>query len=208
MTTDSTIVLSDTVPAAWLDVLARERAFSYGSTFQPESLWDRFVRWLTSLLGDVLDKNAPAIDVYLWVSLGALIVAIILVWLRNGSHIMRKSNLVVRGGGVDLEDIPADDIDRVIGQEIAEHRWRSAIRYLYLRSLQDLQSSGSISWKKDKTNRDYLQEVASPPLHAVFSEAVRVFERTWYGDEPVDEDSFQRARTVFDSVRQTLRTTA
>ncbi len=206
MIADTTIVTIDPVPRVWLDSLAHEKAFAYASTFRPESLWDRFVRWFLSLLGETAEKNAPAIDGLLWGVLGLLVIGIVFVWLKNGKRLLRQKNLAVRGSALDVEDIAENDMDRIIGQEVAAQRWRSAIRYLYLRSLQDLQSAGSIVWKKDKTNRDYLREVAEPTVHAAFADAVRVFERTWYGDEPVNETSFNNARPVYDAVRQTLRT--
>ena len=208
MIADTTITVADPVPGAWLDSLAHERAFSYASAFRPESLWDRFVRWLLSLFGETIEKSAPVIDYVLWGVLSLLVVGIVFVWLKSGTRLLQHRNLSIRGDGTDVEDITGDDMDRIIGQEVAAQRWRSAIRYLYLRSLQDLQSAGSISWKKDKTNRDYLREVTSPTVQVVFTEAVRVFERTWYGDEAVDEALFNKARPVYDAVRQTVRTTA
>ena len=192
----------------WLDSLAREKAFAYASTFQPESLWDRFLRWIWSMFGESFDKGTPVIDGLLWGVLGLLVMGIVFVWLKNGTRLLRHKNLAVRGSALDVEDIAEYDLDRIIGIEVAAQRWRSAIRYLYLRSLQDLQSAGSIVWVKDKTNRDYLSEVTEPTVHAVFADAVRVFERTWYGDEQVNEASFNKARPVYDAVRQRLRSTS
>ena len=160
------------------------------------------------MFGESFDKGTPVIDGLLWGVLGLLVMGIVFVWLKNGTRLLRHKNLAVRGSALDVEDIAEYDLDRIIGIEVAAQRWRSAIRYLYLRSLQDLQSAGSIVWVKDKTNRDYLSEVTEPTVHAVFADAVRVFERTWYGDEQVNEASFNKARPVYDAVRQRLRSTS
>lgn len=192
----------------WLDSLAHEKVFAYASTIRPESMWERFVRWLSSLLGETAEKGAAVIDGFLWVVLGLLVVGIVYLWFRNGARLLRHRNLAVRGSAFDVEDIEGNDMDAIIGSEVEAKRWRSAIRYLYLRSLQDLQKTGTIVWKKDKTNRDYLREVTEPTMHMAFADAVRVFERTWYGDEPVDEAEFNNARSVYDAVRHRVRTTS
>lgn len=189
----------------WLDSLAREDVFAYASAIRPESLWERFVGWLASLFGQTVQKNGQVIDGLLWVVLGLLVAGIVYMWFTKSTRLLRHKNLSVRGSAVDVEDIAGSDLDAVIGIEVAAQRWRSAIRYLYLRSLQDLQNAGAIVWMKDKTNRDYLREVAEPTLNIAFADAVRVFERTWYGDEQVDEVAFINARTVNDGVRQRLR---
>lgn len=166
------------------------------------------MRWFLSLFGQTLEKGSTAIDVFLWIVLAALIIGVLYVWLKNGSRLLGTKNLSVRGFADEIEDITSDDMERLIGQEVAAQRWRSAARYLYLRSLQDLQNAGSIVWKKDKTNRDYLREVAAPNTHAAFARAVAVFESAWYGDEPVNEAEFHNAQAVHDAVRQTLRGTS
>jgi len=204
---DTAITVVDPVPRMWLDSLAHESEFSYAPTFRPMSWWDRFWHWVQSLLSSS-DGTNTTVDTGLWVVLAVLIVVLIFFLLRGARRSLKHRNLAVRGEAIDVDDIATEDINGKIEAEIAAKRWRSAIRYLYLRTLQDLQDVGSIEWKRDKTNRDYLREVTSPKVQSVFAEAIRVFERTWYGNERIDEESFRRALPVYDAVRQSIRTTS
>lgn len=146
---DTAITVVDPVPRMWLDSLAHESEFSYAPTFRPMSWWDRFWHWVQSLLSSS-DGTNTTVDTGLWVVLAVLIVVLIFFLLRGARRSLKHRNLAVRGEAIDVDDIATEDINGKIEAEIAAKRWRSAIRYLYLRTLQDLQDVEALNGSETK----------------------------------------------------------
>ena len=72
------------------------------------------------------------------------------------------------------------------------------MRYLLL--LQALDAAGALSWRRDKTNREYVAEVsAADRAHAgPFARATRAFDAVWYGERPVSPALYAELAPVFD----------
>jgi hypothetical protein len=63
-----------------------------------------------------------------------------------------------------------------------------AVRYLYLSALLLLEERGLLRYDRSQTNREYLRGVVHrPDLAAILQEVVEVFDRVWYGFQPIDE---------------------
>lgn len=81
--------------------------------------------------------------------------------------------------------------------------YRTAVRYLYLSSLLLLEERGLLRYDRSKTNREYLRSVAnSPGLAATLREVIDVFDRVWYGYQPLDEASYARYAAQVTQLRQ------
>jgi hypothetical protein len=73
--------------------------------------------------------------------------------------------------------------------------YRSAVRYLYLFTLLLLEEHGVLRYDRSRTNREYLRTVADrPELFATLQSVVDVFDRVWYGFQPLDEAGYARYR--------------
>jgi hypothetical protein len=73
----------------------------------------------------------------------------------------------------------------------AEGDYRTAIRYLYLGTLLLLDERGLLRYDRSATNREYLRRVADKPhLLTHLREVVEVFDRVWYGYQPVDAAAY------------------
>jgi hypothetical protein len=69
--------------------------------------------------------------------------------------------------------------------------YRAAVRYLYLAALLRLEERGLLRYDRSLTNREYLRSVAHlPKLAAALREVVEVFDRVWYGYQPLDEHAY------------------
>lgn len=86
--------------------------------------------------------------------------------------------------------------DRIEEAE-ATRNYRLVVRLLYLQTLKQLTDRSLIDWKPDKTNRQYVHELAGSPLQASFERLTTQFERVWYGDFPVSETIFGDLRAEF-----------
>jgi hypothetical protein len=70
--------------------------------------------------------------------------------------------------------------------------YRNAVRFLYLSSLLVLDEQGLLRYDRSRTNREVLRSVSSrPELADPLRDVIDVFDRVWYGYEPVDEQTYQ-----------------
>lgn len=208
MLPDSVRVTPDTIPHAWLSELRAERAFDYGDKRPPVDIMGEIrqalMRLLQMLSGS--DDTAWLVDVLIYGVIAAAV--ILLIWTLIRSGVM--SPITLRAGRVrtldtDLEDITEIDFERLIGAEVQSGRYRSAIRYLYLRSLRDLQDRGLLTYKRDRTNRAYARDLAGTSCAAPFAECVRVFERVWYGDAKATADDYVTYTAIFERLQRTMQ---
>jgi hypothetical protein len=81
--------------------------------------------------------------------------------------------------------------------------YRTAVRYLYLSSLLILEERGLLRYDRSQTNREYLRSVAHlPRLAALLREVIEVFDRVWYGYQPLDEAAYTRYANQVVKLRQ------
>lgn len=81
--------------------------------------------------------------------------------------------------------------------------YRSAVRYLYLSTLLILDEKGVFRYNRSRTNREYLQSVANKPEVApVLTDVVEVFDRVWYGYEPIDDEQYHQYQGRVEKLRQ------
>ena len=98
------------------------------------------------------------------------------------------------------ENLETAELDPIIKKAIAAKNFPLAIRLYYLAILKELTLAGAIVWKKDKTNRIYVQEMQPHPLMETFRTVTAIFERVWYGDTPLDETGFQSIQPSFQNL--------
>lgn len=70
--------------------------------------------------------------------------------------------------------------------------------------LKDLNSRKLITWKADKTNSDYIAEIASAKLKDKFSRTALIYEYIWYGDFVIQEEIFESARESFMTFEESI----
>lgn len=95
-----------------------------------------------------------------------------------------------------LEEVTLTDY---IQDAIQAGNFALATRLYYLDILKSLSKGKQIKWKKDKTNRDYLNEMQASPLFDNFQYITLVFENIWYGNRSIDGPSFREIQPHFQS---------
>lgn len=97
-----------------------------------------------------------------------------------------------------LEDnLHQADLEDFIQRALAQGNYALAIRLYYLAILKALSLQHLITWKKDKTNRDYLREMNHSPMAADFSNITAIFERIWYGNINLQQQDFEQVAPKF-----------
>ncbi len=177
------------------DILARP-AFQWQEE-QPgfwERLWQRFLRFLF----DLIPFGSGAIDlanIILAVLGGAVLFAALGLAARA---LLRGIRPEAAAAGPDGDE-PALSAAQALQQAEAHSQqgdYRSAVRYLYLSTLLLLEEHGVLRYDRARTNREYLRSVAGQPeLHATLRSVVDVFDRVWYGFQPLNEADYDQYET-------------
>jgi hypothetical protein len=153
---------------------------------------DRILNWLDQLSNRVVNALLPYGRI-------PLIITAVLLFLLSLFFISRSlSRSLVQEAQLEVEGNENDDLMTSKGAfKRAENLsmqgdYRNAIRYLYLSSLLVLDEQGVMRYDRSRTNREYLRSVSSrPELAKPLRDVIEVFDRTWYGFEDVDENTYK-----------------
>jgi hypothetical protein len=205
----------DRWPAAVVDQLDRESLQAILSRpefqYQPQELswlartWQRiqlrFWEWL--------DGVAPNVSVGNWLPTlilvgSTLLLSLLLfyVWRRLRTDFAAEARL-------DLVDDPhLDNITADLALQRAQDfsgagDYRQAVRYLYLSTLLLLEERDLLRYDRALTNREYLSRLTHrPDLATLLREVVDVFDRVWYGYQPLSEGEYGRFADRVQTLKQ------
>ncbi len=181
--------------------LQTDRAYQYGTDVPPpDNPIARFLAYLWQKIAEFLSSDAYQ-NVWQYVFLAAIAGLVIYLLLKAdvlGSLFAKRAQ---QSDGLDYETITENiheiDFDTVISGAVEQQNYRLAVRLLYLQTLKRLTDAELIQYKPDKTNRQYVYELANSPRQADFEQLTRQFEFVWYGDFPVDAGRFEELQTQF-----------
>ncbi len=147
--------------------------------------------------------NTNFLTVLAYILAIGLVLALILYLFK--SQIFGNKSINGDATLIDLENLDEDtfretEFEKLLRQAIEAGNFKLAIRIYYLMIIQSLTLSGWISWKKDKTNIEYLIELRSRDIYKDMQGATLTFERVWYGDMNVEEDQYDELKPKFESV--------
>ena len=147
--------------------------------------------------------NGPVIKVILW-SLALIFVGIIVYQvLVSRGVFQRTGRSKVAEKPVEEEELLSlqNDFDPLIRKAYEQGDYRLAVRYHFLKTLQELKEKGHISYEPDKTNSRYVYEI---PINwrNDFSRLIFQYEYVWYGHFDIDENGYERVQKGFDSFLQ------
>jgi len=94
-------------------------------------------------------------------------------------------------------------IDKAIGQ----NDYALAVRLYYLEVLKQLSTQRAITWRKNKTNRQYLQEMHSSKHYGEFRVLTLIFERVRYGGQQLNQAQFEQIEPGFQAFLKTTPST-
>lgn len=206
-----------------MDKYRNDPDFNYNVVKQQATWWDRFWNWVwlvwTSFLnwvGNLLKKlfggssvgagAASVFQVVIVLLLVGLVVYIIakLLGVDLLKLFTKKQPIEEIAYSESIENIHQINFDEAIEDAIAVKDFRLAVRLLYLRCLKQLSDAQLIEWQIEKTNYAYLNELKDAEQRRSFSIVTRQFEYVWYGDFPVDRQSFQTINTSFQNFKQAV----
>jgi hypothetical protein len=137
---------------------------------------------------------------------GALIAVILILLIRSN---MLKKNSAIKKKVFSIEeaeeDIHESDLDHLLRISLEKKDYKTALRVYYLMVIRDLSEMEWISWKRDKTNREYLNEMRERNSFQSFRSITHAFEMVWYGDANVAEQDFKMLSPRFTGFLEELK---
>ncbi|WP_116108710.1 DUF4129 domain-containing protein [Lewinella sp. IMCC34191] len=135
-------------------------------------------------------------------ALGLLVYALLKGWRRSaGNKSVNQPELF--HDEIDEETLVKHGVDpNLLAQAEKTGQFDLAIRLHYLHTLQILNEGGQIRYRKDFSNRDYLQQLREHPIRDDFDQVTRDYERYWYGQYPLDTLSYRLVRSRFDRITE------
>jgi hypothetical protein len=185
-----------------------DKDFDYsgnGAAYQ-ESWWSRFWRWVDEKIYSGIAGGGVALEyVLLGITTGFLVFLILRSAGIDATRLWRgQSQKVDLDFTESLENIHAIDFDTEIEKAVSQHNYRLAVRLLYLKCLKQLSDTRLITWQIDKTNSTYLLELKEASQRETFGRLTRQFEYVWYGDFPIDQQTFGNIFTLFQDFKKQL----
>jgi len=172
------------------------------------SWWSRFKSWLGTLIRQLLSGvvSTDATRIIMFLLAGAVLVAVILMWLRvNAFRIFFSgSDQGLTTHAVFHDNIHEMDFEKLIREAIDANDFRNATRLVFLHALKLLSDRQMINWVPGKTNHDYLQEISKPAVKGGFGELSYYFDYAWYGHFSISPEVFNRVQTAFREWRKQI----
>ena len=157
--------------------------------------------WLDSVFA------SPITSIFFWVLAGFFILFILYrLFLAEGFFIKRSASKGAAVAEVTDENINAGhDFDNSINQAVRSGNYRLAVRYQYLKTIHKLAAKQVIELAADKTNFQYVREIANHDYQNEFASLTLSYEYVWYGEFNIDETIYNKIAPGFTGFNQKIQ---
>lgn len=149
----------------------------------------------------------PTLVKVILISLVVVLLAFVLVKLLGsniGSGKLKKKEL-----SFSLEDIEENleetDLERFKREALQKEDYKTAIRIFYLMIIKSLSETGKIKWRREKTNRQFVQEMRRKDGYKKFRDITLSFEIVWYGNAPFSARDYQTLLPEFSQFLENIQ---
>lgn len=149
--------------------------------------------------------NSSAMYAIFWAVVVGVFLLILFLYLRTFTSSAKKIRRTTAVETVvEEENIFALNFDEAINKALADSNYRVATRLLFLRLLRNMSEKRIINYGQDKTNMDYLFELANTKYAKEFMQATRTYEYVWYGGFVPHQQQFTGIRNIIDGLNQKI----
>lgn len=144
-------------------------------------------------------------DVLIYIVLAIAVVILLFLILKKGKF--NKKNKVIEltdPTSIDEHNIDEIEFDLLQNEALRIGDHALAFRYGYLNVLKGLRSKNLIFYKKERTNFEYLNQLTGTEFSEPFGQLTLQFDKTWYGDYPMDQSTYDAIQPVFDQIKKAL----
>lgn len=171
-------------------------------------VFSKFFRWVNDTFGvDLSFISYQLLEIIVYSLLGIIVLYLIIKFLLQSSlsTVFKTETKPIDGFSYIEEDIQQQDFDKLLNNALKENNYRLATRYLYLKSLKILSQNNTIHWHFEKTNSDYLNEIQNDKLKSLFKRVSYIYDYVWYGEFPINEESFNKNKDDFNNLINTSK---
>jgi len=214
---DSSQVIQKKFDQKVLESFKTQDDFNYSIAPNEANVFERIWAWLgrvvKRILSFIFDDIGPAVGVLAaivkaipWIVLGLLLFFILKFFFkvntRNATDVLETIPSIQLTN--DEELINNMQLNELIAQAIQVKDYRLAVRFHYLLILQKLTDKELIVWQQEKTNEDFIREVAKLKIASDFIEITQLYDFVWYGNFEINEPEFLKATTLFNTLKNKI----
>lgn len=197
------------VPKERIQKYLNDSSFDYAFEYkEPVTLWDKVVFFFRKYFLNPLRQHTPE-SVWQIFKFGLMIFAasVVIYFLlkSNKTGFFAKKNptnsTIPFYTGENIHEV---NFDELVENAVSKGQYRVAVRYLYLSALKSLSDKELITWKAEKTNRDYNKELRSSAIAPQFKEITWLFDYSWYGQSGISEETYQIINSSFSNFNKAL----
>lgn len=192
----------------------KELDFVYTEKAAVESVFQRFINWLSRRLASLFETtNSEQATNYalLFIKLLALLIILIAVYFivkiilkKEGNWIFGSSNQ----NKIDYDSIDENlkniDFQKLIEQTNKTGNNRLEIRYYYLWVLKKLSEKEFVTIHPEKTNSDYYNEINNAAVKADFKYVSYLYNYIWYGEFDLTIETYEHSKDSFLKMLQSI----
>jgi hypothetical protein len=177
------------VPDSTVERMKKEKEFAYAND---PAYWVKekkvYKKGFWDYVFDFFESDTTRIIFY--ILLAALIMFVLYrIVVLNELFVFYSSKIQKKAADTPSETDPLI-IDQHIRDAISQKNYPMAVRYLYLKSLYELNDKGLIQFHPEATDSNYLNQMSQHRRFEEFSFLTRVYEYTWYGKFDITEQQF------------------
>jgi hypothetical protein len=143
--------------------------------------------------------NSSLTSLILWtLAIGFVLFIVYRLFLADGAF-RRKAKQPSNLQSEAEEEIitPESNFDLLIRQALQHSNYRQAVRYHYLRTLHLLAGKNLLQLAPDKTNYEYVRELANRSYQQDFAALTLNYEYVWYGEFEIDKQIYNKIDSSF-----------
>jgi hypothetical protein len=137
------------------------------------------------------------IKIILWI-LAIFFIGIIIYQLFKSNGLFQRASAARVTENIENEAdlFLHNDFDQLIHQACKLGDYRMGVRYLFLKTLQQLRDKNQINYEPDKTNSRYVYELPEQRRND-FSKLIFQYEYVWYGHFDINKDQYEQVQKGF-----------
>jgi hypothetical protein len=153
-------------------------------------------------------KNPGLIKIIFLVVTGIILLTILVMLVLNLLNIRLTHK--VKGAITQIEEVDdpdqyrLSDLEMYLLEAIKEENYRLALRIQFLMLIKSLKDNDVITWKKEKTNYDYFNELSGKEYKDTFKYLLRIFERVWYANYLIEEELYNKLAIDYKDIRKRI----
>lgn len=179
-----------------IEKFREDNRFQYDMQAHGLSWWNKFKMFLKDQFNRIFGTAAKS-GLLGYIILIVVVLLIVFIILKiagiDYKQVIGRKKLDTEEIEIYSENVHEMNFDSLISSALKNKNYRLAIRFMYLKNLKALTDKRIINWDANKTNTSYLYEIQDENIRGKFIDTTLIFDYVWYGDFPIDENSFSAA---------------